>query len=246
MPFLEEMSSLESKYKSPYDTWKLEPTPKNTTTLLNALEPEIKRGITAHVGQSNPLMRSRARRIALQAAGSYDPTRNAKLGTHIVNQLEGLKRVSRKQTQILRVPERVSMDQQRVERARLELVDRLGRDPSYVELSDSTGLSRHRLDHIRKFKHSVAEGALSSTRGEDSGGFLPEVDQINHTWTEIVYDDLDDINRKILEWTLGLHGEPQLSNQDIARKLRLSPGAISQRKSAIQRILNREDELSPF
>jgi len=247
MAFLENMSSLEPKYQAPFDTWKQDPTPKNATMLLDAVEPEVKRGITAHVGKPNPLIRSRARRMTLKAMESYDHTKGAKLGTHIVNQLQGLKRVSRKQTQVLKVPERVSMDQQRVEAARLELVDRLGRDPSSAEMSDYTGLSRRRLDHIRKFKHPVAEGAVTGPQGEEgAGGFLPTVASTGDAWTEVVYSDLDPVNQNILEWTLGLHGQPQLSNQVIARKLRISPGAVSQRKAAIQRVLNREDELSPF
>ena len=246
MPFLEEMSSLESKYQAPYDAWKLDPSPANSTMLLKTIEPEIQRGITAHVGKPNPLIRSRARRMALKAVETYDPTK-AKLGTHVVNQLQGLKRISRKQTQILKVPERVAMDQHRVEQARLELVDRLGRDPSTREIADYTGLSSRRLDHLRKFKHPISEGAIMGPQGEEGNmGQLPAVMGNSNAWAEVVYSDLDGTNQKIMEWTLGLHGEPQLSNQAIARKLRISPGAVSQRKSAIQRLLNREEELSPF
>jgi DNA-binding NarL/FixJ family response regulator len=49
-----------------------------------------------------------------------------------------------------------------------------------------------------------------------------------------------------MEHTLGLHGKKVLSNQEIARKLRLTPGAVSQRKATIQQLLNQEQELSPF
>ena len=247
MTFLNDMPNLESKYKSPYDAWKLDPSPKNSTILLDAIDPEIKRGITAHVGKPNPLIRSRARRMALKAVGTYDSDKGAKLGTHIVNQLQGLKRISRKQTQVLKIPERVSMDQYRVEQARLELVDRNGRDPSATEMADYTGLSVRRLEHIRKFKNPVAEGAVIGPQGEEgAAGFLPSVAVTGDAWTEVVYSDLGPVNQNIMEWTLGLHGQPQLSNQAIARKLRISPGAVSQRKAAIQAVLNREDELSPF
>lgn len=246
MPFLEEMPRMESKYQAPYDTWKSDPSPTNTSNLLKALEPEIRRGISAHVGgRPNPLIRSRARRLALQAVQTYDPTK-ARLGTHVVNQLQGLKRIARKQTQVLRTPERVAIDQGRVENARAELVDRLGRDPSATELADYTGLSVKRLDYLRQFKHPLAEGTVVGPTGEDSVGFLPAVQQSSNAWAEVVYSDMDAINQKIMEWTLGLHGEPVLSNQEIARRLRVSPGAISQRKLVIQKLLNREEELSPF
>jgi len=57
---------------------------------------------------------------------------------------------------------------------------------------------------------------------------------------------MDATNQKIMEWTFGLYGSPQLSNQAIAQRLKLSPGAISQRKANIQRILDQEQDLSVF
>jgi hypothetical protein len=61
---------------------------------------------------------------------------------------------------------------------------------------------------------------------------------MQESWHEFVYHDLDPIDQVILEHSLGLHGKQVLPNQDIARKLKLSPGAISQRKVRIQDQLN--------
>jgi DNA-directed RNA polymerase specialized sigma subunit len=247
MPFLDPTpNKLEPKYKSLYDTWKINPNPSTTGMLLSAVSPEIDRGIFAHVGQSNPLLKSRAKKMALQAIRTYDPSQ-AKLSTHIVNQLQGLKRVSRQQGQILPIPERVAMDQGFVEKAKAELEDELGREPTMVEIADRTGLSPKRINYVRKFRYPMAEGTISSmSEDEESGGFAPAVDQQQtNTWFEFVYSDLDETNQKIMEWTLGLHGSPVLSNQQIARKLRITPGAVSQRKAKIQQALNQE-ELNPF
>ena len=49
-----------------------------------------------------------------------------------------------------------------------------------------------------------------------------------------------------MENSLGMNGRKVLSNQELARKLNRSPGAISQAKARIQELLNKEDELSPF
>lgn len=238
---------MENKYKPQYDLWKRNPSPANTDILLKAVQPEIDRGIFAHVGKDNPLLRSRARKMTLQAIRSYDPTK-ARLGTHIINQLQGLKRVSRQQSQILSIPERVSMDQGYVERARAELADETGREPSMSELADRTGLSMKRINYVQKFRYPMAEGTLENNMemGDEGGVFMPAVDQTpTNSWLEFVYSDMDDTNKKIMEWTLGLHGQKPMSNQDIARKLRMTPGAVSQRKAKIQQVLN-QDELNPF
>jgi DNA-directed RNA polymerase specialized sigma subunit len=250
MSFLGSPDRLEKQYKDPFDQWKLEATPKTTGNLLRAVSGDIDKGIQAHVGKkSSPMIRSRARQLTIKAFQGYDPTK-ARLGTHIVNQLEGLKRISRQQSQVLKTPERVSLDQQRVRLTKQDFLDQNGREPSMSELADQTGLAINRLNYIRKFQPAVAEGTLQSMASSEGGeaSFLPAINDPNKSdpWVELVYSDLDAVNQKILEWTLGLHGEPVHSNQDIARKLRVSPGAISQRKQHIQSLLDEGEERSIF
>ena len=66
------------------------------------------------------------------------------------------------------------------------------------------------------------------------------------SWLRFVRDDLTDIDQQILDHTTGIGGAKVLSNKQLARRLQLTPGAISQRKLKIQAILDREEELSPF
>lgn len=240
-------SRLEPQYRDFYDTWKRNPDPSNAGKLLRAVGPEIDKGITAHVGAPNPLIKSRARMLALRAIRSYDPSQ-ARLGTHIVNQLQGLKRVSRQQSQILPIPERVSLDANHLDRVRNDLSDRLGREPSLTELADETGLSVKRIRYVQKFRHPVAEGTLAhaSVSEEGSGMLAPAVEsEPTDAWLDLVYGDLEPKNQKIMEWTLGMYGQPVLPNQEIARRLGISSGAVSQRKARIQQLLNQQ-ELNPF
>jgi DNA-directed RNA polymerase specialized sigma subunit len=238
-------SKLETNYKPTFDAWKADPTPATTGALLKAIDPEIERGISAHVGASHPLIKSRARQIALGALRSYDP-KQAKLGTHMVNQLQGLRRVARQQTNILAIPERVQLDQAFLSQEENSLRDELGRDPSTAELSDRTGLSLRRITKIRSYKNPVSEGYFSSSDSEENPAYIPAVQHSSKAWVETVYTDLDPVNQKIMEWTLGLHGVRPLSNQEIARRLGVTPGAITQRKFQIQALMNQEQELSPF
>ena len=247
MGFLDPPDRLEDAYRDPYTTWSRNPSKANTSKLLTSISPDIDKGISAHVGYTTPMLRSRARQIALKAVRSYDPSK-AKLGTHIVNQLQGLRRIARKQTQILPEPERVAIDRTFIEQARNKFLDESGYEPSARELADATGLSQKRIKHVQSFRHAIAESTLSGMNDEgEMASFDPAIERQGSTaWLEFVYDDLDDTNQKIMDWTLGLHGQKELSNRQIAAKLRLSPGAISQRKAYIQSILAQEQELSPF
>ncbi len=55
---------------------------------------------------------------------------------------------------------------------------------------------------------------------------------------QFLYHDLDPYDQVILEYGLGLNGSPKLPAAQIARRLKLSPGAVSQRASRIQQQLD--------
>lgn len=231
-----------------YALWQRNPDPHNSSQILSQLQPTIDKAIMAHVGQTNPLLRSRARRLTLGALSNYDPSRGTKLETHVINHLRSLKRISRQQSQIIHVPERISLEQAHLHNHERELADELGREPTAYELADRTGLSLRRIAKIRQTHAPMSEGFFTAQgEAEGSEDFSPAVESApTQSWPEMVYDGLDPHNQKILEWTLGLHGQPRLRNQQIAAKLGLSPGAISQRKAFIQQQLDQESILSPF
>jgi hypothetical protein len=236
---------LEPEFAPDYDEWKRAPSPQTTGKLLRSLQPAIDRGISAHVGrQPGPNIRAHARKLTLGALRTYDPGQ-ARLSTHVINHLQGLKRVHRTSNQILRVPERVMLDRNRLFEAENQLEDQYGRPPSLTELADYTGLSAKRIERVRQFRHPVAEGQLAARQGPggEPEGFAPAVVNPSNAYLELAYQDMGPINQNILDMTLGLHGQPQMSNQDIAKRLRLTPGAISQRKAQIQAQLDRMQEI---
>ena len=237
-------SYLEPEFADSFNAWKKDQTPEANTQMLHTLRPVIEQGIKAHVGESNPLLLSRARKLTLNGLRSYDQSRS-RLKTHIFTQLQGLKRINRQQGQIIQAPERVQLDAYHLVNHTQELRDQLGRDPSDAELADHTGFSLKRIAHVRKLQPGVAEGTMDRVAPSMPIGM--QTSQPAHdTWVQIVYEDLPPLDQRILEHTLGLNGHPRLSNQDLARKLGRSAGAISQRKAKIQQLLDQEEELSPF
>jgi DNA-directed RNA polymerase specialized sigma subunit len=241
-------SLLESHIAPSFNTWKADPSPANTSALLKTVHPIMTAALRTYGGSNSPTMLSKAKLITIDAMGRYDPTKS-KMKTHLMSHLQGLRRASAKEQQILSVPEQVGLDLNTMREAENELKDKLGRDPSSIELADHTGLSLKRLAYIRNAKPSYAVGGLQRTYGDSEDIYTPAIQsdlQDNNAWHEFVYHDLMPIDQLILEHTLGLHGRRVLSNQELAKKIKLSPGAVSQRKSKIQDKLDLKDELGIF
>lgn len=231
-----------SDYMKPYQAWTKDPTPANASEMLKSIDPLIDKAISAHVGQVDTGTRSRARRIALKSLRTWDPNRAA-LPTYLTHQMAALKRYQAQRSPGISIPERVSLDKKMLDETEEELRGDLGREPSIQELADRAKISTKRISYLRNYANPVAEGQLLATTG---GTFSPAVLQETEAWPEVVYTDLDPTNQLIFDWTLGMHGKQPLSNLEIARKLRLSPAAVSKRKAHIQMLLDQQEELSPF
>lgn len=239
-------SMLEDDLSGPYDAWKKAPGHGTNAAMLTALAPTIEGAIRTHVGAPNPLLTSQARIMAISGLQGYDPNRG-RLKTHVYNQLLGLKRVNQQQTTILKVPERVALDKFHLSAAEDELRAQLGREATDDELADHTGFHSKRITKVRSYRPGFSEGALESGGSEvfggvRQGGAAPDLS----SWASVIYDELDPYHQKVMELSLGLNGRRPVPNHVIAQKLRRSPGAISQAKLRIQKMLDEEAELSPF
>lgn len=243
-------SRLEPEFEPAFRSWKGNPTPERASDFLRTIDPIVEQGLSVYGGRNaNPMMRSRARRIALDAAGKYDPTR-ASLKTHLMTHFQGLRRYGARQAQVLSVPEAVALDQQHLMEAEAQVRDVHGRDPSDAELADHTGLSRKRIRYIREYRQPLAEGqiAAAGSSEEGDGGWEPAVagpDPV-HARARLIYDDLNPVDQVILEYRLGLNGSPVLQPSEVARRLRLSPGAVSQRTARLQRLLDQVEDAGAF
>jgi len=238
---------LEDEYKPAFQSWQQNQSPEGNAALLKALDPVVQKGIKMY-GSDSPLTTSRAKLLTLDAVRKYDPKR-ARLQSHVLNQMQGLRRINQQQQQVISVPERVLLENQRLHGYTQELSDELGRDPTDAELSDKLGVSMSRFKKIRSYQPGVNTGRLDAVNPLTGGtaSSIPNQQQdSSDLWSEVVYQGLGPLDQRVMELTLGMRGHKKLSNQEIASKLSRSPGAITQRKTKIQQLLDREQALSPF
>lgn len=237
-------SGVGEDFDATYTQWQKQRTPAMNTKLLSTLQPVIDTAVTSYAGANpGPTIKSRAKLMALKALETYDPQRG-NVKTHLLSQLQSLRRMSAQEQNIIHIPEQVGLDFQRLSESENELRDRLGRDPTDDELADHTMLSPRRIRKIRSFRQPLAEGTTTTENDyeNDSDGVastIPGADRGHEAWMNFVYDDLSPTDKLIMDLTLGRNGRRRTSTQDIAKRLNITPGAVSQRAAKIQGMLDK-------
>lgn len=225
---------LEDKYAEPYQAYKQNPSLETSGPLLKAIEPIINESLRSYAGTEaqTGTARARAKVLALDAINRYDPQR-AKLRTHLLSHLRGLRRVTERSTAGVYVPEQWRIDSRRVDAALNDARDELGREPSDAELAERAGIP---IERIRKARQ--VPGVLSGSQFEGAIEMSNPSEKAWNSWVEGIYHDSDPKDQVILEYSLGLHGKPVLQANEVAAMLKLSPGAVSQRKARLQNALD--------
>lgn len=239
------------EFEPTFQAWQKNRTPETNTKLLSTLQPVIDTAVSSYAGSNmSPTIKTRARLMALKAMDSYDPQKG-NVRTHLLSQLQSLRRLSAQEQNIIAIPEQVGLDFQRLSESENELRDRLGRDPTDDELSDHTNLSTRRIKKIRAFHQPIPESATmveSEDEGNDGGvaSTIPGATRGADAWMDFVYGDLSPVDKLVMDMTLGRNGRRRASTQEIARRLNITPGAVSQRAAKIQAMLDKRHTQGGF
>lgn len=251
LPFASSGSStggIEPDFEQAFHQWKGSDTPVTRGALLKTVQPIIGTALHSYTGgNASPAVKSQAKLMALKAFHTYDPAKG-NMKTHLLSQLRGLQRAAAQSQQIISIPERVSLDRQHLMAAENELRDNLGREPSDLEVADYTGLSLKRLGYIRQVRYGVNSGSIMDEEGEvfNPASTVPGAHSADDAWADMIYYDLNDTDRAIMDYTLGMRGAKPLSTTELAIRLGISPGAVSQRKAKIQGLLDQRYQADPF
>lgn len=223
----------QDQYTQAYNKWVVDQSPENMAGLVSAFMPTINSEIQQYSG-SKSLMRARAKAYVVDAIRSYDPTGNTSLNTWVVTNLKQLSRYG-KRLRPIRASEDSIRNAAELNRVSKELEDDLGRKPTDDELQDATGWSKRTLGRIRSASVAAVSSGALAVKDPEAGPEEPLVDTMDNMpyARDAVYMSLGDRDRDIFDYRLGLHGKPQLTGNEIADKLGVTPAYISQRASAI-------------
>lgn len=227
------------KPEEAYKLWKANPDPSNGAELLKALQPQIENAARQHAKSTSPVVIGQARSLIIDALPRYDG--RSSLNTFVHHQLRPLQRWSAKHRSPAKLPTSYASEYRMLTETMKNLEADLGREPSRAELADASGMRMERIAKIFATPMAVvSERETPGGGGEDNYSEAGDqgVEQDNQLWMKTVYHSLNPTNQFILEHTTGLYGSKVYSNQEIAKKLRISPSAVSQRRAQIQQMMD--------
>lgn len=243
--------SKDPKIQIAAETYLAAPSPQTLSPLVSALKPQMSRTVRKHIGADDSLAMGKAKSLLVKSLPRYD-SRKASIETFVDRQLQPLIRWHSQRSRKIRLPHRMQIDAAKISQAIRDIEDEYGHPATTYQIADHTGLAVRRIEQVRKADKAVVDGSslVDSVGGESTTTFdeLATADdpRATQSWLKIVHADLGRIDQLILEHTAGLDGATIWSNKELARRLKLSPGAISQRKARIQALIDQEFELSPF
>lgn len=216
-----------------YEFYKRKPTRGNRLKLVQLYQREIDNAVNGMVGgQASRVVRRRAYVLAAQAVKTYDPSMGVPLKNHILVNLQPLHRMARQIHEPISIPERHRRYRALLDQAREELWAKYDREPTDEELADHTGLSVRQQKRVSDLERGMfSESSFAQAGQTDEGpGEMPgkAVDPMKE-WEDYVYHDLDPIDKKIYDARIKGTG-----TGDLATKLNVTPGAVSQRLAKIE------------
>ena len=216
--------------------WQQNHDQRYTADILKRLQPTITAAMTSYAGGVSDQLRIPAANIAIQALEGYDPKKGSSVQTHVFNALKRLNRISAQRGSIIHIPQGMRSDYNAIRKTQQELEQQLGKQPSIQQLADRSGISAKRIVKLLQGNTVVSQsGNQAMYQNKDTATSSDISDQ---QYMRYVYSTLGDIDKKIMQWSTGIYGSNILSGIQMAKRLKITPAAVSQRRANIQKQLS--------
>lgn len=202
--------------------------------LYDSLTPIIKRQTMSFKGNlPEAYIDAMVKKHVLHALNTWDPAK-AQMNTHILNRMHKVKREVSQYQNPGRLAEASHWKVPAAQNVQANLTEELGRDPTREELAHALGTSTEEAHRLR----AGTRRDLSAIEGQNRW-VTPEADQQSALLRDFA-QELPPLEQQVLYMVFGLEGHPELQAKDIASKLGLTPGRVSQiRRELADKVVQR-------
>ena len=218
-----------------WSAWKEDKRPDVLEPLLSSFRPMIRSAVRKWSGGGipDPVLTAKAEVFAVRAFGSFDPSKDASLGTHVFNNVQRLSRVVTSNQNVARIPEHRVAKIGTYKNVRSHLEGELDREPTSSEMATQLGWS---LKDVNRMESSLRQDLLVS---EDVLGdyYAPgwQQDERDRDLVDFIYYELDAREKTVFEYLTGKYGKPKKTAREIAKTMGVSDATVSRLRKSIER-----------
>lgn len=228
--------------ESMHTDWTRSKSPAHLQAMLDHLSPDIDKAIYAYSGlNAGPAVKTKAKLLAAKAIKNYAPDSGSSLKSWVYTQLQPINRYSRELAPAP-IPERAYQQLSELKKTEADFYENKGRVASDSELADMTGMSMRQISKIRGMDKRVFSEGSTAFAGENpaTSQEITATQNLNFRkdTLDTMYSSFTPQEQIIIEHKLGYNNKPVLSNNDIAKKLRISPGRVSQLTTSLAQRLD--------
>lgn len=205
-----------------YERWKETGSKQALGALMEQINPIIYNEVRHASGSLPPAaLSSEAKKWAIKAIQTYDPSKGTAISTHVMNYLPKIRRLNYKYQNAVRLPENMQLKYHEYNRTLTDLTDQLNREPTDAELADRLGWSK---GQTVKFKNSLYADLIESASARPS-----EFTQFNEN--AILMEHL--MNQLTADEKFILNNNKLLSSTEMADKLGVNINRLNYLKAKL-------------
>ena len=213
--------------------WQKQATPQTTAKIIDYLKPTISSALRTYAPGSQDSLKIKATSFALNSLKNYDTSKKVSPNTYVFTNLQRLSRIKRDRQNIMHIPQSQIYAKMQLDKAIAKFNDDYNRDPSDQQLADQMHLSIKKIQKLRDQSGGTTINDSSAVNPVSGQSTFGSKDVSDDDYYDYVYRSVPPTDQLIMQYN-----KKNMSNNDIAKKLKLSPGAVSQRKAKIQTMLS--------
>ena len=198
----------------------------------------------------------------MKAVERFDPEKGGKLSTYAAWWIkQSIKRALANQSKTIRLPVHMVDKIAKMRRIAAMMTEELGREPTDEELSEETGVPRHKLAMLRQASHRPAslDAPINDGEATEFGEIIQDDRAVNplesladknlHNQLDGLLDCLDERERKIIDERFGLDGRKAMTLEEVGREFGVTRERIRQLQNAaltkMRRALRKKEKPMP-
>jgi DNA-directed RNA polymerase specialized sigma subunit len=216
-------TEVKKKDQELYEEWKRSGSSRALGDLINQLSGPIYTEVHRQSGTlPNAALAAEAKKWAIRAIQTYDPTRGAALSTHVQSYLPKVRRMNYKYQNAARLPENLQLKYKVYDRTVQNLADKLNRDPTEEEIAQDMGWSK---GQVVKFRNSLYEDLIESVSSKpyETTRFNENKILLDYIMTQLSPEEI-----KIWE------NAKKMSSEELAKELGVNVNRLNYMKSKLK------------